>query len=165
MLSTKRKIGPGCIQRPPEAQYQDEFYCSCHACSNGSLIAFPEFGTGKGESISTYPLSNGVCTFCGKVIGLSSTPAGFHDQGRMEQIYRYQITLYSIAVARDLSIHVPVCVLSAHQLIPLFFKLTLSADIPNLYHVVFSNDYKDVSIVDHILRPVPGGDLRLLLSS
>jgi hypothetical protein len=57
LLSTKRRIGPGCIQRPPErrtrldigpqAQYQDEFYHCCHAYSNGSLITFPEFGTAK----------------------------------------------------------------------------------------------------------------------
>jgi hypothetical protein len=49
-LSAERRIGPGCIQRPPEAKYQDEFYRSCHAYSNGSLITFPEFGTLKGRA-------------------------------------------------------------------------------------------------------------------
>ena len=49
LLSAERRIGPGCIPRPPEAQYQDEFYRSCHAYSNGSLITFPEFSTGKGR--------------------------------------------------------------------------------------------------------------------
>jgi hypothetical protein len=48
-LSTEQRIGPGCIQRPPEAQYQDEFYRSCHAYSNGSLQTFPEFSTAKGR--------------------------------------------------------------------------------------------------------------------
>src|SRR6266852_4778073 len=48
-LSTEGRIGPGSIQRPPEAQYQDEFYRSSHAYSNGSLVTFPEFGTAKGQ--------------------------------------------------------------------------------------------------------------------
>lgn len=49
LLSAEQRIGPGCIQRPPEAQYQDEFYRSCHAISDGSLMTFPEFSTGKGR--------------------------------------------------------------------------------------------------------------------
>ena len=48
-LSTERGFGPGCIQRPPEAQYQDEIYRCCHVLSEGSLIAFPEFGTANGR--------------------------------------------------------------------------------------------------------------------
>ena len=38
----------GYVQQPPEAQYQDEFYRSCHICLEGSLVTFPEFGTAKG---------------------------------------------------------------------------------------------------------------------
>jgi hypothetical protein len=49
MLSTSRRIGPGCVQRPPEARYQDEFYRCCHTHSNGSLVTFPEFSTAKGR--------------------------------------------------------------------------------------------------------------------
>jgi hypothetical protein len=48
-LSAERRIGAGCIQRPPEAQYQDEFYRNCHACSKGSLVTFPEYGTAQGR--------------------------------------------------------------------------------------------------------------------
>jgi hypothetical protein len=48
-LSNERKIGPACVQRPPEAQYQDEFYRSCYAYSKGLLRTFPEFGTKKGR--------------------------------------------------------------------------------------------------------------------
>ncbi|OCB91863.1 hypothetical protein A7U60_g858 [Sanghuangporus baumii] len=50
ILSEERRIGPACIQRPPEAQYQDEFYrCSFkHPC--GSYLSFPEFGTVKGQA-------------------------------------------------------------------------------------------------------------------
>jgi hypothetical protein len=48
-LSTERRIGPGCIQRPPEAQYQEEFYRICYAYSKGQLKTFPEFGTTRGR--------------------------------------------------------------------------------------------------------------------
>ena len=49
LLSAERRIGPGCIQRPPETRFQDEFYRCCHECSNGSLVTFLEFGTAKGR--------------------------------------------------------------------------------------------------------------------
>ena len=45
----EQRIGPGCIQSPPEAQYQDEFYRSCHTRWKGSLTTFPEFGTKNGR--------------------------------------------------------------------------------------------------------------------
>ena len=45
----ERRIGPACIQSPPEAQYQDEFYRSCHALWRLSLTTFPEFGTRNGR--------------------------------------------------------------------------------------------------------------------
>jgi hypothetical protein len=48
-LSTEQRIDPGCIQRPPEAQYQDEFFRCCHSFSKGSLVTFPEFGTKQGR--------------------------------------------------------------------------------------------------------------------
>jgi hypothetical protein len=50
ILSTERQIvGTSTLQRPPEAQYQDEFYRCCHENSNGSLITFPEFGNASGK--------------------------------------------------------------------------------------------------------------------
>ena len=49
-FSTERRLGPGCIQRLPEAQYQDELYRCCHAFSEGSLLTLPEFGTAKGRA-------------------------------------------------------------------------------------------------------------------
>jgi len=48
-LSSPRMIGPSNIQRPPEAQFQDEFYRYCHKYSNGFFITFPEFGGAKGK--------------------------------------------------------------------------------------------------------------------
>ena len=49
-LLNERKIGPDTNQEPPEAQYQREFFRCCHAISNGSLVAFPEFGTKDGRA-------------------------------------------------------------------------------------------------------------------
>jgi len=49
LLSAERRIGPSCIQRLPEAQYQDELYRCCHTLSEGSVVTFPEFGTAKGR--------------------------------------------------------------------------------------------------------------------
>jgi hypothetical protein len=48
-LSSRRTIGPSNIQRPPEAQFQDEFYRCCHQYTNGFLITFPEFGGANGR--------------------------------------------------------------------------------------------------------------------
>lgn len=48
-ISANQQIGPQYTQRPPEAQYQDEFYRSCYTYSKGSLVTFPEFGTKKGR--------------------------------------------------------------------------------------------------------------------
>jgi hypothetical protein len=48
-LSSERRIGAGFIQRPPEAQYQDEFYRCCYKLSKGLTTFFPEFGGKKGR--------------------------------------------------------------------------------------------------------------------
>ncbi len=49
VLATGPQIGPDIIQRPPEAQYQDEFYRCSHRYSKGSLVTFPEYGTKSGR--------------------------------------------------------------------------------------------------------------------
>jgi hypothetical protein len=49
LLASEQRFGPGCIQRPLEAQYHDEFYRCCHVLSNGSIVSFPEFGCAKGR--------------------------------------------------------------------------------------------------------------------
>ena len=49
VLATGRQIGPGFIQRPPEAQYQDEFYRCCHRYSKGSLVTFLEYRNKSGQ--------------------------------------------------------------------------------------------------------------------
>ena len=46
-LAAEGRIGPGGIQRPPEALYRDEFYRCCRVCFNGSVVTFPESGITK----------------------------------------------------------------------------------------------------------------------
>jgi hypothetical protein len=48
-LRAPRDIGPGHVQRLPEAQYQDQFYRCCHTYSKSPLITFPEFDMAKGR--------------------------------------------------------------------------------------------------------------------
>jgi len=49
-LTKNHRVGPGCIQRPPKAQYQDEFYRCGRDLSNDSIVTFPEFGIGNGRA-------------------------------------------------------------------------------------------------------------------
>jgi hypothetical protein len=37
----------------------------------------------------------------------------------------------------------------------------LHSDIQKLYHVVFGNDFYDVSVLDNMLEPVAGGILQV----
>jgi hypothetical protein len=48
-FSSARRIGPTGAQRPPDAQYQDEFYRCSHVISRGSTMTFSEFGTTSGR--------------------------------------------------------------------------------------------------------------------
>ncbi|KAF9523767.1 hypothetical protein CPB83DRAFT_652391 [Crepidotus variabilis] len=48
-LLTPGRLGPGCVQRPPEAAYQDEFYRSCHVVSEGAIVTFPKLGNAMGR--------------------------------------------------------------------------------------------------------------------
>ena len=94
LLSAERRIGPGCIQRPPEAQYQDEFYRSCHAFSHGSLLTLSEYGTTEGQVDFYMSSKNGVWNFYVTVIGSRSTRIGFQNRGRMQELYRCPTTFY-----------------------------------------------------------------------
>jgi hypothetical protein len=55
-LSSPRRIGASNMQRPPEAQFQDEFYRCCHEHTKGSITTFPEFGDAKGRIDFYFPL-------------------------------------------------------------------------------------------------------------
>jgi hypothetical protein len=165
LLSAERRIGPGCIQRPPEAQYQDEFYRSCHAYSDGSLLTSPEFSTAKGRVDFYIPSRQwGVELLC-------EDDRLEQHSGRFSQSGSYGTTLalsdhiiLDFRNTRPTHRHPSMCIICLSIHFP-FFKLTLHTDIEKLYHIVFSNDYLDVFVLDHLLRPVHGGELRLLPST
>ena len=46
---SQRKLGASAVQRPPEAQFQDEFYRCFHKYTNGSLISYSEYGNASGR--------------------------------------------------------------------------------------------------------------------
>ncbi|KAN0124749.1 hypothetical protein V8E52_001301 [Russula decolorans] len=143
-LSAERRIGAGCIQRPPEAQYQDEFYRNCHACSKGSLVTFPEYGTAQGR-IDFYIPS--------KEWGVELLRDGNElkkHTGRFSETGSYVTTL-------ALSDYI---ILDFHNTRPKRTQPTME----KLYHVVFSKDHQEVSVLDHMLQIVDGGELRLLSS-
>jgi len=145
LLSAERRIGPGCIQRPPEAQYQDEFYRCCHAISDGSLMTFPEFGTGKGRVDFYIPSRQWGVELLRDGDRLNQHCGRFSDSGS-----------YGTILALEDYI-----VLDCRKTVPRYPH----HDLPNLYHAVFSNGYQEVSVLDHSLQLVHGGRLRLLASA
>ena len=163
LLSAERRIGSGCIQRPPEVRYQDEFYRCCHVYSNGSLVTFPEYGTQKGRVDFYIPSKNwGVELLrdgdrleehCGRFSG-----AGTYGTTLSPSDY----IILDFRNTRPKRAHRSMCII--RQSISLFVKLTLHTAMPKLYHVVFSEDYREVSILGHMLQQVDSGELRLLYS-
>ncbi|KAI0280374.1 hypothetical protein BGY98DRAFT_880571, partial [Russula aff. rugulosa BPL654] len=117
--------------------YQDEFYCSCHAYSNGLLRTFPEFGTTKGRADFYIPSLQWGVELVREGDRLEQ------HSGRFSQSGSYASTLllsdYIILQFRNTRPEHP------------------HPNIPNLYHVVFSKDYQEVIILDCFPQPVPGG--------
>jgi hypothetical protein len=164
LLSTERRIGPGCIQRRPEAQYQDEFYRCCHKCSNGSLVTFPEFGTAKGRVDFYVPA---------KAWGVELVRDGdrlAQHSGRFSSSGSYGTTLpLSDYIILDCRTTYPALehprTYICSSVMPLLIQLSLNSDLPKLHHVVFSDNFRDVSILDNKLNLVDNGEIRLLVSS
>jgi hypothetical protein len=161
-LSTERRIGSGCIQRPPEAQYQDEFYRCCHTYSNGSLVTFPEYGTAKGRVDFYIPT---------KQWGVELLRDGdwlAQHSGRFSPTGSYATTLpLSDYIILDCRITNPTV---AHPgkislLSPSLFCLlnfAFGSGLQKLHHIVFSDNFRRVRILDNKLKLVPNGEFMLL---
>ncbi|KAL5478279.1 hypothetical protein ACEPAI_2463 [Sanghuangporus weigelae] len=142
ILSEERRIGPACIQRPPEAQYQDEFYRCSYKYSSGSCLSFPEFGTAEGR-VDFYVPS--------KKWGIELLRDGNQleeHSGRFLQTGSYGRTL------------------EIDEFIVLDFRSSrpqlAHPHLQNLYHVVFEDVYKVVVVLDNKLEEVPRSRVRLL---
>ncbi|KAL5497851.1 hypothetical protein ACEPAH_2782 [Sanghuangporus vaninii] len=140
ILSEERRIGPACIQRPPEAQYLDEFYrCSFkHPC--GSYLSFPEFGTVKGQANFYVP---------SKKWGIELLRDGNQleeHSGLFSSISAFDGTLLDDYIILDFRSSRPRL---AHP------------NLQKLYHVVFDDNYETVHVLDNSLQPIPEGKFRL----
>ncbi|KAM6497511.1 hypothetical protein JOM56_007984 [Amanita muscaria] len=141
LLSAERRIGPGCIQRLPEAQYPDELYRCCHTLSKGSLITFPEFGTAKGRVDFYIPA---------KTWGIELLRDGnqlARHCGRFSQTGSYGTTL-------PLSEYIIIDCRTTHP-------KEQHPYMSNLYHAVFEDNFRNVCILDNRLNLVSGGKFRL----
>ena len=154
-----RRIGPGFIQHLPEAQYQDEFYRCCHSYSKGCLITLPEYGTRRGW-IDFYVPS--------KQWGVELLRNGNmleEHASRLLSTGSYGTTLkLADYIVLDCRNKRPV---KPHPRMYILFSGSHSLNIPDsdllkLYHVVFSDDFHTVSILDNNLNLVPGGEFVLL---
>jgi hypothetical protein len=141
LLATEHRIGPGFVQRPPEAQYQDEFYRCSHSYSKGSVVTFPEFGTKSGR-VDFFPPNSGVWNPREMVLSSDSIPLGFHDQDHMEQHSVCPTTLSLTAVSTILNYHIHVCLVYFSCLLFRLLNISSESDLPNLYHVVFSDGFE-----------------------
>ena len=164
-LVAEGRIGPGGIQRPLKALYQDEFNRCCRVCFNGSVVTFPESGITKpGRSDFYIPAHEwGVELVCDDQID--------EHTGRFSQEGSYMTGLplsdYVIIDCRT------TCPRDPHPGMHIFFtpvQLLVGlfrfpyADIQKLYHVLFSHDFHDVSILDNMLKPVAGGTFQLVVT-
>lgn len=163
-LANNQRVGPGCIQRPSEAMYQDEFYRCSHDRSNGSIMIFPEFGIGNGRADLYFPT---------KKWGVEILRNGYQfDQhaGRFSQPELYAGSFPFVDyIVLDFVDRRPVVARPGKYIIlftlSLLFIRALHADLRNHYHVVFGKDFHDVCILDNNLELVPGGEIVLLVSS
>ncbi|KAG8810124.1 hypothetical protein FRC17_003081 [Serendipita sp. 399] len=130
-LSTSRTIGPSALQRPPEARYQDEFYRCCYLHSNGALLSFPEYGNASGRTDFYIPRKKWGIELLRDGDRLEQHSGRFSDQGAYAK--DFDMSDYIIL---DFRVQVPK---KSH------------ANIANLYHVVFQDNFSQVDVLDNAL--------------
>ncbi|PVF96379.1 hypothetical protein CPB86DRAFT_762176 [Serendipita vermifera] len=126
-LSHPRAIGASNKQRPPEAQFQDEFYRCCHKYSNGSLISFPKFGNATGRIHFYIPVKKWGMELVCEGDGLENHSSRFSVKGA------YAAMDFKDYIILDFRTTVP---RRGHP------------GIPNLYHIAFKNDYSEAQILN-----------------
>ncbi|PVF97275.1 hypothetical protein CPB86DRAFT_786079 [Serendipita vermifera] len=127
LSSRKINIGASNMQRPPEAQFQDEFYRCCHTYSKGSLITFSEFGSKNGRIDFYIPFKEWGVELLRDGDRLENHSSRFTGQGK------YADMKFKDYILLDFRKTVPK---KEHP------------NIPKLYHVVFDDNYGEVRILD-----------------
>jgi hypothetical protein len=109
--------------------------------------------------IYTFQPKNGGWRFCATVTDLGSILADFRDRSCMQETFPWTIIL---------SLTLLIAIRRLHNLASMFslifvtrIYLGFRVDLQNLYHVVFSDDFHTVSILDKKLEMVPGGEFAL----
>ncbi|KAG6813152.1 hypothetical protein H0H92_013558 [Tricholoma furcatifolium] len=145
VATSSRRIGPGFIERPPEAQYQDEFYRSCHKYANGSIITFPGYGPKEGHVDFFVP---------SRQWGIELLRDGNqleNHSGRFSSSGPYGATM------------------SFTDYIILDFRVTAPQkrhpQLSKLYHVIFTENFTNIKILNNNLQQIPNGRFRLMFSS
>ncbi|KAF8331794.1 hypothetical protein F5887DRAFT_55236 [Amanita rubescens] len=134
LLSAERRLGPGCIQRPPEAQYQDELYRCCHTLSEGSLVTFPEFGMAKGRVDFYIPAKRWGIELLRNGDRLASHWSRFSEEGSYTRtISPADYIIVDCRTTRPLAKH---------------------TQMSKLYHAVFEDNFTHVRILDNRLCEV-----------
>ncbi|KAF8337737.1 hypothetical protein F5887DRAFT_890416 [Amanita rubescens] len=134
LLSAERRFGPGCIQRPPEAQYQDELYRCCHTLSEGSLVTFPEFGMAKGRVDFYIPAKRWGIGLLRNGDRLASHWSRFSEEGSYTRtISPADYIIVDCRTTRPLAKH---------------------TQMSKLYHAVFEDNFTHVRILDNRLCEV-----------
>jgi len=157
-----RRVGVPSAKGPlPEAQYQDEFYRSLFSTTAGNVRISPEFASAKGAHAIgridfLIPTVRWGIEIIRDGIGLKELNSRFEPSGAYGAwVQSGDMTDY---ILLDCCTKVPQ---TAHpSTISDFWEyipaLTTLVDIPNLFHVVFSNKYEEVTWYDNKVKQVWG---------
>jgi hypothetical protein len=157
-LCKERKVGPGAIQKSPEAQFQDEFYRCSHLVSRGAIITFPEFGI-RGWVDFYIPSRKWGVELLRDGYDLVGHRGRFTGSGLYTELDIDEYVVLDFRARRVRDSH------SRMFIVPLDDILLISfyhSDFKNLYHVVFSQDFREVKILNNKLDVVD--EFRLLNS-
>ncbi|KAG8806170.1 hypothetical protein FRC17_005146, partial [Serendipita sp. 399] len=134
-LATPAEVSDSFAAPLPEARYHHDFYRCSHLHASGSLVTSPEFGTERGRQVEFYVPSRKW----GIEVVRPGEAFGDHS-GRFSDPDAYGRPI-------DCVDHV---ILNFQESTP----LTDLPNLPKLFHVVFTEDYERVAILDHRLELV-----------
>jgi hypothetical protein len=141
----------------PEAQYRDEFYRSLFSVTSGNVRITPEFASSRGVkvvgSIDFFiPVVNWGIEITQDGNWLTEYSSSFVTYG--ERMNSDDMVDYIILDCRTSTPKNPHPSMFISELA--YSLLIRTLDIPNLFHVVFGDEYQEVVLYDHMLRQVGG---------
>ena len=109
-----------------------------------------------------FPPKNGALNSCAMANNFHSIPFGFRQQVPTEEHCLFPTTssLIFVTLLLKKNIQVGEIYFLCHM-----FNVSCESDIPKLYHVVFSNNFRTVRILDNNHENISGGHFVLLSPS